>query len=180
MPRYTPITQVMPLASMVSGAVVTSALCDQIDDNLAALYEGVWFRARRSTTQTLPNSVVDKFILDTIVMSDTATDSGYVSLSAGSVQTILPGHWMVGGHYSIGSAGIFLSALLDATDMTAFVAETVNDTTSGKTDVCCGPQIVNVTSTPNLFSLWAYTTSTPVADADQKSAVLWGVYMGDV
>lgn len=180
MPVWKPVTQIMPVASMVTGAVVSSALCDQFDDNIAALYEGVWFRARRSTTQALVPSVATLLILDTISMSDTAVDTGCISIVNGQVQTTLTGHWRIGGHYSTGATGVFLSVLVDATDApSAYACETVCDTGSNKTDVCA-TGTANVTSAVNLFSLYGFAVGSPVVDADQKSPVLWGVYRGDV
>ena len=178
MPVYRPITQVMPLASMVTGAVVSSALCDQIDDNLAALYEGVWFRATRSTTQTMTSSVVTLLSMDTLAQSDTAVDGGYISLVGGAVNTTLTGHWMVGGFYSTSSAGLFLSLLIDATDVPAYAAETINDLGSGSgANALSATAIVNVTTSTNTFGTYAFTVGTPTIAA---GATLWAVYMGDV
>ena len=178
MPKYTPITQIMPLASMVTGAVVSSALCDQIDDNLAALYEGVWFRATRSTTQTLTSSVVTLLSMDTLAQSDTAVDTGCVSLVSGQVQTTLTGHWMIGGFYSSSTVGIFMSLLVDSTDTAAYAAETVCDSGGGSgASALSATAVVNVTSATNTFGAYAFVVGTPTVAV---GATLWGVYMGDV
>jgi hypothetical protein len=170
----------MPLASMVTGTVVTSALSDQIDDNLASLFEGVWFRATRSTSLAMSSGGPTAIALDTLALSDTATDGSYVSLASGNVQTRLTGHWFVGGSFSFSVTGTAIQVLVDATDSVAGgVAETYVDTGSNK-DNLCASAVVNVTSATNVFALYGFAVTGPTINATGPPATLWGVYLGDV
>jgi hypothetical protein len=180
MPAYASLSSVMPVASMVTGAAVTAALGDQMRDNLVALWEGWWFRATRSTTQVIGSGATTLVGLDTISQSATSLAEGSISLSAGAVVTGKPGLWMLGGHFTLtGGVGGSLVAIIESTNSPGPVAaaENVNDTTSNK-DSTAASITTQVTSTPNTFGLYAFSSSTITVQSGVATA-LWGVWVGD-
>jgi hypothetical protein len=178
MPVYDPITNVMPLAAMVTNATVSAALCDQIRDDLVALRSGWWFRATRTAaTQTTTASDFTPIEFDTIVMSDTATADLSISLVAGSVQTTKVGLWMFGGHVQVSSTTTVIDAAIVRTvaGVPAYVGENLNET-SGKNGSGCSA-ICQVTSAINSFEFAAYG-GVAVSVLLGPWTTLWGVWLG--
>ena len=180
MPSYFPLANIMPVASMVSGAVVTAALCDQIRDNLVALWEGWWFRATRSTTQAIGASATTLIVMDTLAQSATSLTDGSIALSAGSVATTKPGLWLVGGHFWLQSTTTgTLFAILESTDAPSgvYTASDINDTGSNK-QASSASATTEVTSAANTFDLRIFNTASCTVLNDPMTA-LWGVWLGD-
>lgn len=178
MTTYDPITNVMPVASMVTGAAVSAALCDQIRDNLVALRSGWWFRATRVTgTQTTTAATFTPIEFDTLVMSDTATADGSITLVGGSVQTTKPGLWLVGGHAQVSTTTTTLaSAIYSTDDPVSYKADQINDTGSNKTDSCCSA-LLEVTSPTNVFELAVYGLLAVTVQNTPRTA-LWACWQG--
>jgi len=181
---YTPITNVMPLASMVTGAPVSAALGDQIRDNLVALYDGWWFKATRATGATLASSIVTAIPMDTISRSTSAVDDGTVVLANGGAITVSkPGIWRLGWYFAFTSpfTGI-AEALIDATDAVgAYVAERLTDPNATTTHFCVSG-VVNLTSATNTLNPMVYAVGTPslaAAGALNNAPTFWGYRIGD-
>jgi hypothetical protein len=179
MPIYRPITDVMPVASMVTGAAVTAALGDQIRDNLVALYDGWWFKATRITDATMPSSVVTAIPLDTMARSRSATDDQTISIAnGGAIRVTKTGLWMLGFHFRFSSAFTGVADMfIDATDATGSqLCEQANDSGSSKAAMCCSGT-VNVTTSPQTFTPNLYTVGAPTVTAN--TVVFWGYWLGD-
>jgi len=181
MPVYDAVTNVMPLASMVTNAVVGASLGDQIRDNLVALYDGWWFRASRSTTTLMAGAVVTPFEFDTISVSASATADGSVTLSSGDVILKKAGLWLLGGHWINASsvAGPMVIAIGHTDNIApSFICEYVNDATSGITGMSCSG-VVEQTSATATAQLIFYSTSSTTAQTGTAGQIFWGVWMGD-
>ena len=180
MPAFHPLADIMPVASMVSGAVVSAALCDQIRDNLVALWEGWWFRATRSTTQAIGAAATTLIAMDTLAQSATSLAEGSISLSAGSVATTKPGLWLVGAHFELQSTTTgTVVPVIESTDAPSgvYAASTNNDTGSNKQSDSVSIT-TEVTSAVNTFSFRLYNTASCTVLNAPTSAV-WGVWLGD-
>lgn len=181
MPIYDPLTNVMPLASMVTNAVVGASLGDQIRDNLVALYDGWWFRASKSATTTMAGSVSTPFELDTISMSASATADGSITLSSGDVILKKTGLWLIGGHWLNSAAAAGLMAIgISHTDNLApsWICEFVNDASSGIVGMSCSGVVEQVSATATA-ELWFYSQNTTTAQAGAAGQILWGVWLGE-
>ena len=180
MPSYFPLAGILPVASMVSGAVVTAALCDQIRDNLVALWEGWWFRATRSTTLAVSANVTTLVAMDTLAQSATSLTEGSISLSAGSIVTTKPGLWLIGGHFALQSTTTgTLFAIVESTDAPSgvYTASDINDTGSNK-QASSASVTTEVTSTSNTFDLRIFNTASCTVLNDPMTA-LYGVWLGE-
>lgn len=180
MASYNAVTNVMPLASMVTGAPVTAALGDQIRDNLVALYDGWWFRASRSTGFTSAASVATPLGLDTLLVSQTGEDEGSIVLASNAVTVYKPGLWLVGAHYTFGASAITPLvgvAYTDGISGTWAFQSALDSATATQTDVC-GSGVAEVTSGTATFTMYYYTSSSVAIAASTRSAVMWGVWLG--
>ena len=180
MPAYQPLTNIIPVASMTTGFVVTAALCDQIRDNLVALWEGWWFRATRSTALAVSANVTTLVAMDTLAQSATSLTDGSIALSAGSVATTKPGLWMVGGHFWLQSTTTgTLFAIVESTDAPSgvYTASDINDTGSNK-QASSASVMTEVTSAANTFDLRIFNTASCTVLNDPMTA-LWGCWLGD-
>jgi len=179
MATYNPLAEVMPVASMVTNAIVTAALCDQMRDNLVALYDGWWFRASKSTATTTAAAVATPFDLDTIVVSQTAEDEGAVTLTGGDVIVNKTGLWIVGGHYTTTTTDTITIAVSVTGSPAAYVCESCADNANTKTDLCASGA-VEVTTVPATMSLVYYTNVSLSVAANTRSPFLWGYRAGDL
>lgn len=181
MATYAPLTSVMPLASMVTGAPVTAALGDQIRDNLVALNDGWWFRASRSTGFTSVAAVVTPVGLDTLALSQTCEDEGSASLVSNTVQVNKAGLWLVGGHFTFAAASLVALVGVSYTDAIAghWAFESLLDTSTGTQTDVCGVGGVEVITVPATFTLQTYTSLSTAVAASARSPIMWGVWMGD-
>jgi hypothetical protein len=181
MPAYTPLASVMPVASMVTGAAVTAALGDQIRDNTVALYEGWWYRAIRTTSQTIGASANTTILFESLTQSATslAADGG-ITLASGVVTTRRPGIWLVGGHveFSAITVGTVLLSLQSTDSPGGYTAQFINDTANNKSGASVSVE-TEVTSAVNVFSLDIFNTSSFLTRASQLTTALWGVWLGD-
>ncbi len=155
-------------------------MCDQIRDDLVALYDGWWFRATRSTAATMVSSVVTAVPLDVITMSATATAEGSIALSTntGIVTTTKPGLWLLGWHFAFQSPTTGLvDVLIDATDAAgSVICEGLTDANAVTTDWCVTGS-VNATTVPQTFLPAVYTVGTPTIGT-ARPATFWGVWLG--
>jgi hypothetical protein len=160
---------------MVTGAVVTAALCDQIRDNLVALHDGWWFRATMAAGFTL--STAAPFELSTITVSQTATDEGSIFLSGGDVVVRKPGIWHVGCHFTCTGTTTTIAVAVDCSDGTGYVCQNVWDAGNTKNDFACSGAI-EVTSVPATFQLVASSSGSTTVSINSRSPFLWGCWMG--
>jgi len=173
---YTPITNVMPLASMVTNAVVGASLGDQIRDNLVALYDGWWFRAQRSTTQTITST--STVILTSIAQSATSLAEGSITLdtTTGIVTLKKTGLWLVGGQAGLTAATASTLNILHS-DWPVYSAEYVNDDSGGAATIALHTSgVVEQTSATASLSMLA---SVSIADPTQRLCLLWAVWLGE-
>lgn len=181
MATYAPLTNIMPLASMVTGAPVTAALGDQIRDNLVALYDGWWFRASRSTSFALSAATVTPVGLDTLSVSQTGEDEGSITLVGNTVQVTKPGLWMVGAHFTFGAAAIVALVSMSYTDGISgrWAFEALLDSATGTQTDVCGVGVAEVITVPSTFTMQVYTSGASTVATSARSPICWGVWMGD-
>jgi hypothetical protein len=181
MARYSPITNVTPLASMVTGFPVTAALGDQIRDNLVALNDGWWFRATRTTGFSTAAASASPIGFDTLVTSQTAEDEGSIVLATNLVTVYKTGLWLVGGQYTFGATSVTALVGVAYTDGISgtWAAQSALDTGTGtQTDVCCSG-VAEVITGAATFTLYYFTSGSVALAANSRSPFLWGVWMGE-
>jgi hypothetical protein len=175
MPIYAPLTSIIPTPA--NGNVVPSAWGDQVDDNLVAHYEGVWFRAIGGAA-TLVAAAYTVIPMTSIVISATATDEASISIVSGAVTVTKPGIWLVCACAQFGASSTLAGIAIGATNATSTLESESLIDTSGANSLHETSTMVDVTSNPATFTLNCYINSgTPAITVNSFSPRLSGVWL---